>query len=290
MSTVKILVISDNHVQRGDLLAEHGLCYWIECGNERLLFDTGQGNVLLHNAYRLGVDLKTTRNIVLSHGHYDHTNGLVDAVRGEHPLQLWLHPAAIEPKYRCSENAPAKPIGISSLAKQVLQRKNIFSEWTQKPQEIIPGLFVTGEIPRRNDFEKQEDSFFLDKNGECPDPIRDDQALFFRTEKGLVVLLGCAHAGVVNTIQYIESLAPNDPIHAVLGGMHLSQASPERLAATTDALGKRPIELLSPAHCTGMEAVFHLWNAFGNRCVPSVVGAEYRFRIDHSLKLKASPD
>jgi 7,8-dihydropterin-6-yl-methyl-4-(beta-D-ribofuranosyl)aminobenzene 5'-phosphate synthase len=141
----------------------------------------------------------------------------------------------------------------------------------------VPGLFATGEIPRQTEYEDVGGRFFLDAKSQHPDPLVDDQALFFESGEGLVVLLGCAHAGVVNTLLHVERLTGGKRFHAVLGGMHLLNASSERLQKTIAALEQRDLHLLVPMHCTGWPATPALWNHFGKRCVRGGVGSRFAF-------------
>jgi len=138
--------------------------------------------------------------------------------------------------------------------------------WTAKPTEVVDGIFVTGEIPRQNAFEDTGGSFFLDAACARPDTLLDDQALCFDSTEGLVVLLGCAHSGVVNTLEHVRDLAGGRPIHTVLGGMHLHAASPERMEKTIAAFRRLGVQRLAPAHCTGLPALAQLWTAFPDRC------------------------
>ena len=144
---------------------------------------------------------------------------------------------------------------------------------------MVEGLFVTGEIPRQTDFEDVGGKFFLDERCQQPDPLVDDQALFFETPDGVVVLLGCAHAGVVNTMLQIERLTQGKHFHAVIGGMHLLNASPARLNATIQALRRWNVSQLVPMHCTGMLATTRLWAEFPNRCAAGGVGTQLVFRL-----------
>jgi 7,8-dihydropterin-6-yl-methyl-4-(beta-D-ribofuranosyl)aminobenzene 5'-phosphate synthase len=150
--------------------------------------------------------------------------------------------------------------------------------WTQSPTEVAGGIFVTGEIPRRNDFEDTGGRFFLDAACTRPDPLVDDQALFFDTREGLVVVVGCGHAGVVNTLEYIQRIAGDRPIRAVIGGFHLLNANAERLDRTLDAFRRWNIQQISPGHCTGPAAVARLWAAFPERCAPCAVGTNLIFK------------
>ena len=126
---------------------------------------------------------------------------------------------------------------------------------TTRAMEIVPGVWVTGPIPRRNEFEDTGGHFFLDRIGRQADPIPDDQALWLDTQKGTVVVLGCAHAGVVNTLDHVCELSGRPTVHAVIGGMHLGKASAARLEETAKALERREVRVIAPCHCTGDEAV-----------------------------------
>ena len=145
------------------------------------------------------------------------------------------------------------------------------------PTEIIPGLWATGEIPRTTSFEDTGGPFFLDAAGTRPDLLPDDQAVYFLSRKGTVVLLGCAHAGVVSTLRYVRQLTDAAPVHAVYGGMHLLHASPQRLEATFQALRELDVKVLGPSHCTGRQAVFKLWQQFPGRLVSFHAGDGLEF-------------
>ena len=146
-----------------------------------------------------------------------------------------------------------------------------------QPVAVVGGLSVTGPVPRSTDFEDTGGPFFLDEMCTQPDPLKDDQSVFFDTSKGTVVLLGCAHSGVINILQHIHRLTNTRPIHAVIGGMHLVNASPRRIERTIEELRKIGVERLAPAHCTGMPATVALWNTFPGRCQQCPVGTRFEF-------------
>ena len=148
---------------------------------------------------------------------------------------------------------------------------------TDQPTAVSDGLTVTGPVPRLTDFEDTGGPFFLDEACTRPDPLEDDQSVFFDTTGGTAVLLGCAHSGVINTLRYIHQLTDNRPIHAVVGGMHLIGASPQRIERTIEELQRMGVGRLAPAHCTGMPATVALWNAFPGRCQPCPVGTRFEF-------------
>jgi len=274
---ISITVLVENSVHERGLKAEHGLAWHIQFGSQHVLFDTGQTNLLVENARRLGIGLDRLDAIVLSHGHYDHTGGLAAVVASSPYPPVFLHPAARKPKFSLSPDGMPRFIGLPETSRAVLEHRQAQIIETRTCTEMVKGLFVTGEIPRRTSYEDTGGRFFLDERATQPDLLLDDQAVFFDTSSGVVVVLGCAHAGVVNTLDYIQGFNSGRPFRAVLGGLHLLNASPERLAATVEALRQREIPLLVPAHCTGAVAVARLWESFSGRCAAPGVGRRFAF-------------
>ncbi len=274
---IRITVLVENSVHARGLKAEHGLSFLIEIGGRRVLFDTGQTELLLDNARALGCSLQDLDAVVMSHGHYDHTGGLAAVCRQSPAARLFLGPAALAPKFGVNPDASARYIGMPEEAKKALADAGTKLVLTPACQEVVAGLFVTGEIPRQTDYEDVGGKFFLDDRCQQPDPLVDDQALFFEVPEGVVVLFGCAHAGVVNTLLHIERLTKGKHFHAVIGGMHLLNASPARLNATIAALRRWDVSRLVPMHCTGVAAVARLWAEFPNRCAAGNVGTRMVF-------------
>ncbi len=274
---VRITTVVDNTARRAGTLGEQGLALWVEAGDKRILFDTGQGLTIEHNVGRLGIPLQEVNAIVLSHGHYDHTGGLWYALPHARDATLYSHPAAFEPRYLRRGEPPYRQVGIPSAATEALKtcRPSIVS--TSQPCEVFPGVWATGEIPRKTSFESYGMPCFCDEACTRPDMLADDQALVIDAVPGLVVLLGCAHAGVVNTMTYVAELLNRPEIHAVIGGMHLLEASEERLAATADALERYQVQLIAPLHCTGDHAWAYFRSRFGERCMAGSVGSQFSF-------------
>jgi 7,8-dihydropterin-6-yl-methyl-4-(beta-D-ribofuranosyl)aminobenzene 5'-phosphate synthase len=271
-----ITILVDNKADQG-LTSEHGFSAWIEAAGRRLLFDTGQGPALPGNAERLNVDLRAADILVLSHGHYDHTGGIPLVVELAPAVQVYLHPAATGPRYSIRDGV-ARSIAMPQAAKAALESiPGGGVHWITKPAEVAAGAGVTGPIPRLTDYEDVGGPFFIDPEGVNGDPIVDDQALWIRTDRGLVVVIGCGHAGLINTLRHVRRLSGEPRVHAVMGGFHLANASSLRLERTVAALRAADPDLVVPCHCTGDAAAERLRQTLGERVVPGSAGARYTF-------------
>lgn len=255
---LKITVLTDNYVAAPNLLAEHGLSMLIEADGQRILFDTGQSRVVLHNAETLGISLTGLDAVVLSHGHYDHTGGLADLLPERSPAAVFLHSAAVESKYIRGEHPPHRSIGMPKISRQALDALRARIVWTDSATEVVPGVWCTGEIPRVPGNGQSTSGFFCDAECRTPDPLADDQALFIETPDGLVVITGCAHSGIVNTLDRACTLSGHNEAYALVGGFHLGRAARDQLDAVVYAVGRRNCRLLSPCHCTGLGAHAYL--------------------------------
>jgi len=165
----------------------------------------------------------------------------------------------------------SRDIGMPSRVKDLVEDRAEL-RWIQGPTEVSDGLLLTGPIPRRTGYEDTGGPFFADASCRTPDGMPDDQAAFLRTNRGVFVVLGCAHAGVINTLWYIRELTGNAPFCVVMGGMHLVAAGRQRMDRTVEALKELDIERIFPAHCTGPDAVARLRREFPDRCFPFSAG------------------
>lgn len=272
MKSMELTVLVENQPAGRGLLGEHGIAFHLRVDGRSVLFDTGQGLTLTHNADQLGIDLGALEAIVLSHGHYDHTGGLPAVLERCSAVDIYLHPDAVQPKF----NREGKDIGAPPLALTALNKAKTL-HMVEKPVEILPGLFATGSIPRRNAFEDTGGPFYCDTHKQHEDTLPDDQALYALLPEGVVVILGCSHAGLVNTLEYISELTGGLPIHAIIGGTHLLRANEVRLAATAGLLETLNVQLLAPNHCTGLNAQCYLRSRFPDRFAEAHAGTRFIF-------------
>jgi 7,8-dihydropterin-6-yl-methyl-4-(beta-D-ribofuranosyl)aminobenzene 5'-phosphate synthase len=268
---IRITTLVENTASGAGLLAEHGLSFWIEYGDKRILFDTGQSDILIQNAKVLGINLAEADAIILSHGHYDHTGGLAAVLDIATKAKIYLHPAAIEPKFS-RKTSGTKSIGMPDSAKKAIGNREVI--WTETSNQIFDGVKVTGQVPRINNFEDVGGAFFLDENCQKPDELLDDQTLFIESAKGLVIVFGCGHAGVVNILHRIADLSEKKRFYAALGGMHLLRASKECIERTETVFRDYDLKNIGPAHCTGADVTRRFWNVFPDRCFICSVGKQ----------------
>jgi 7,8-dihydropterin-6-yl-methyl-4-(beta-D-ribofuranosyl)aminobenzene 5'-phosphate synthase len=262
---LQITTLSENTAGLRGLMAEQGLSILVETDELNILFDTGQSLSASHNARQMGLDLRRVDKIILSHGHFDHTGGLKQVLRciGK-GIEVIAYPDIWAVKYKRREGEEDEYIGIP-FHRQTLESLGARFNLTKKPVRITANIMTTGEIPMTTDYETIEPHLQV-KEGKRfkPDKLLDDQALIVKTGAGLVVILGCAHRGIINTLYHAQKLSGVKKIHTVVGGCHLMDSTEERVWLTIAALKELGVQRLGVCHCTGLPASAIMAREFGD--------------------------
>ncbi len=247
---MKLSVLTENQAG-GKFLAEHGLSYLLEIDEQQILFDTGHSNVFLKNASRLGIDInKNVQTVVLSHGHWDHGDGLQfiqDKI-------LITHPDSFQERFRKANHST---VGLSISKDEIETRFKLIE--TKQAYQVTKNLIYLGEISRKNNFESQTTSFVL-KNGE-DDFVNDDSALIAIIENELVVITGCSHSGICNICEQAKRVTGISKIKAVIGGFHLKLQNQQTIK-TIKYFKQNGVEYLYPSHCTELPALCLFYSDF----------------------------
>ena len=269
MSTsVKITVLVDTESFDENLAKEHGFSAWIDAGDRHILFDTGQIGGMLSNAQRLGIDLKQADTLVLSHGHFDHTGQIPQFLEQNDKAQIYCCYNLDITRYSCKIGTAPRSIGMPEASRQALASISPSRiHEVNTPRYLTPHIGITGPVPRTSRFEDTGGPFFLDDHRGVDYLIEDDQSMWFETDKGLLILLGCCHAGLVNTVEYIKQISGIDKVHGIIGGMHLVNADETRLQYTFDNMKRWKPDILIPCHCTGATPVARMIEAIGSDIV-----------------------
>ncbi len=270
IENLKIRVVVDNSTS-GNLLGEHGLSFYVEVDDKKMMFDVAQGLAFSHNIEKMNIDLNKINSLVLSHGHSDHTGNLDFFLnKAKSDLKIYMSSIAFEPKFVGSENNK-KNIGMTKENINALKIRNKNIIYTDNYTVICNDVFVTGEVPKVNNIETGKTIPGSSKG----EQLLDDQSMFFNTTKGIVVLLGCCHAGLSNTLNYVAELAKVDEIYTVIGGMHLKKASQAKLDLAVDVLKKYNVQLLAPCHCTGQKETAFMYSKLPNAFSECFAGKEF---------------
>ena len=250
--TILSTMLSDTHI------GEWGFSAMIEADGQRILFDTGsRENTVLQNSRELNISLEKIDNVFLSHNHKDHTGGLI-SLRKNYPTSFSnahigegiFYP---RPNSRGTEHYILKnKTTLETLGIDFISHKN--------PSQILPGLWTTGQIPRIYDEKNwSELGEIIDLNGNnLEDTIPEDQSLFFDTENGIVLVSGCGHAGLINTLEYVNKIIPNRPIYKIIGGFHLLKLNEDKLEWTAKKMEEFGVKFFVGAHCTGLNSTYSI--------------------------------
>jgi len=265
---IKITTLSENTADNLGLLAEWGLSILVETVDANILLDTGQSISATSNANALGIDLRKVDKIVLSHGHADHTGGLL-LVLGQigKNIEVLAHPDAVDAKYSGKQANRRKNIALPYQL-QDLEQLGARFKFSKKPVKITPDIMTTGEVPMTTDFEQIEpERFFVKEDSRKwhPDELKDDLALIINTKPGLIVILGCGHRGMINTLYHAQKITGRKEIRMVIGGCHLIHSPVARVYKTIAALQELDVQKIGVSHCTGLEASAIMAHELGDR-------------------------
>lgn len=252
---MKITILNDNNAGKY-CSAEHGLSYLVE-SDISFLFDTGPSDIICRNAEKLGINLNSIETIILSHRHYDHSNGLLH-LKGK---CLICHPLVFEKNYRKSDgNFIGMPFTIEEAKNRFFLIKTI------EPYHVSENVIFLGEIPRLNNFEAKTTGF-KDEFG-CDDFIHDDSGVAIKSKKGLIIISGCAHSGICNIVEHAISVANENNVYAVMGGFHLKEDN-KQIKETIDYLKSKKVEKVIPSHCTELPALSAIYKEWPFRQIKS---------------------
>ncbi len=251
---MKISILTDNY-PGAFYQAEHGLSYLIEHDSKKILFDTGQSDLFLKNAGKMNADIDNIDAIILSHGHFDHGNGLEYLTGGT----LICHPGCFVKRYRKNDRTF---IGLKKSKKELSSIFNL--QTSREPLKISENIIFLGEIPRVTDFESQSTSFIFEDG--TPDFVIDDSAIALITQEGLFVITGCGHSGIVNTLLQAKKVTGIQKISGIMGGFHLKNLD-KQTNETIRFLKENKVKYVLPSHCTELPALTAFYESFGFRYV-----------------------
>jgi 7,8-dihydropterin-6-yl-methyl-4-(beta-D-ribofuranosyl)aminobenzene 5'-phosphate synthase len=261
---VHITTLSENAAARTGFIGEWGLSILVETDSAKVLLDTGLSTSAVYNADLLGIDLSTIDAIVISHAHADHTGGLRDVLkRMRKQVPVIAHPDIWIPKYG-AQGEKSRYAGIPHVREELISLGASFN-LTAKPFKISDDIMTTGEIEMTTEYETIDARLCVKKGDEMiPDPLADDLAMVVKATEGLILITGCAHRGIINTVRHVQKLTNGEYIHTIIGGTHLIVASPERIEKTSGELKELGLQRLGVSHCTGFNASAALAREFGD--------------------------
>lgn len=245
-------LMEDYSGSRQDLVAEHGLSLYIEVDGKKILFDTGQNGKFIENAKKLNIDLKDLDYVIISHGHFDHGGGFRDLMEEINPdIKLYVGKGFFDEKYNLMEGGDYEFKG-NSFDESFLQEHNIPVEYVhEKMINLTENLMLFTNFDRDEKFENINEIMYLKKDGEYSlDDYNEEVSLGIKTDKGLLVLVGCSHPGIVNILESIKNRTEMD-VYGVIGGTHLIMEDDEKINKIIDYLVDEEIELVGACHCTG---------------------------------------
>lgn len=272
--TLQIDIICENTVGRPvRACGEHGFACLVKTDAGTWLFDTGSGETLLSNLDILGHDAHQIDGIILSHGHYDHCGGLLPLLKAIGPRPVYSHPHIFLQRFWQGQHEQ-RDISVP-FTRDDLNHVGARCEFYEALTELAPGLYFSGTIPRISAVESGDPKLVISSTESdklMTDEFPDDAAIAIESKAGLVILLGCAHSGLINTVEHFRNISGDPRIHAIIGGTHLGPAGDEQFVATLEYLSRLDFDRLGVSHCTGQIRSAQLYARFPNKVFFANVG------------------
>lgn len=275
----KVTVICENSVQTPlPVIGEHGLSFYIEGSDGATIFDTGQGLGFMHNMKILGKEIDSIDRVILSHGHYDHTGGLLPMLKErDADTPVYLHPGAFNEKGALMPSGEVRHIGFQA-SREVYEAAGARFMEIRGFAKVTESITAVSEIPHPEGW-RAWDTRLMRKKGDSisADPFEDDLSLLLETPSGPVVLLGCAHAGIIEILESISRETGYKSFHAVIGGTHLDSAPVEYVDWAADVIKKFMVQKVAVSHCTGFRVSARFSRIFGEKFINASVGRVFEF-------------
>jgi len=248
-----LTTLIENLVYQKGLIAEHGLSFYLETGNLKIVFDTGQGENFIHNSRKMGIDLSQADYLIISHGHYDHIGGLHHFLEINQKAKILLKPQALSSKFQNEQF-----IGLEQIKELPPSRL----EYITSVRHLDYHIFVMPDIKNYFPVDSHKDGFFIQENNEIiPDPFDDELFLSISSNQKITIISSCSHNGITNIIETAKNYF-HLPVQTVIGGFHTRKSSDDVLGHIAEYFNTNTINKVGVCHCTGVENFSHLKKAF----------------------------
>jgi len=274
---VSVTILSENTAPRFPLVGEYGFSALVKVDDNSILFDTGSADALYKNAAHLGIKLDEVNAVAISHGHYDHTGGLLSFFEKYGPRKVYAHPNIFAKRPKPISKSEIMQIGCR-FSQEQLEAVGAEFIFCKEYAPIFPNVYISGEIPHLTEYEDVGGDFKIETtSGLIKDDLIDDMAVIIDHPQGLIIISGCAHAGIINIIEHAIKTTNKTSVQAVIGGTHLMTASQYRIDRTIEALNDYNVKRIILSHCTGFYAAAKLYTALGDKVIKGETGMQFIF-------------